>query len=246
MSLKKIPLPRGKSAVVDSDIYEEASKFRWCQHSGGYVQRWVRRPDGRLKSIFLHKLITGAKKGQMVKFRDENKLNLLRENLIVCTKAEFSHMNTKHVSNSRYRGVFWKNQGDSTDSSTKGKYIATIIYGGKPFYIGTFKKEKHAALAYDFYSRKFYKDKACVNFPKESITEEELMALKKREKKTTSIYRGVSFHEQAGMWRARIIHEEETVELGLYTDEISAAKAYDKAARKLKGQDAKVNFPRRN
>jgi hypothetical protein len=44
-------------------------------------------------------------------------------------------------------------------------------------------------------------------------------------------------------WRARIRVNGKRISLGLFKDEIEAAKAYDRAARKYHGEFASLNFP---
>lgn len=58
----------------------------------------------------------------------------------------------------------------------------------------------------------------------------------------TSKYKGVFWHSKAGKWAARIIFEGKSIHLGFHTEEMDAAKAYDKAARKYFKAFAKVNF----
>lgn len=60
----------------------------------------------------------------------------------------------------------------------------------------------------------------------------------------TSQYKGVSFHRLTGKWRAYIKVDSKAWHLGLFDDEVSAARAYDDAARECFGDFARVNFPR--
>lgn len=61
-------------------------------------------------------------------------------------------------------------------------------------------------------------------------------------KPTTSIYKGVSWHKKAKKWRARIRSKGELKHLGMFTSEIEAAKAYNKAATKYHGKFAYLNI----
>jgi hypothetical protein len=55
-----------------------------------------------------------------------------------------------------------------------------------------------------------------------------------------SVYRGVC--KDRKWWKARICVNRQQINLGLFTDEIEAAKAYDEAASKYFGQFANINF----
>ena len=234
---KRLPLPGKKFALVSPEDFDKVSGYKWYQHSAGYVFRWRRKDEKqKTKAVYLHKEIMPSASNMTVKFRDDNKLNCVRTNLFVCTKSAHSHHNTKHVTTSKYDGVFWDNG--------KKKWVVTIRFRGKPKYIGSFHKrdEKKAALARDYYSRLFYKDMANLNFPDQKITKEELREMLREGSNKTSTYRGVSYHPKVDMWRARITHDGKRIDLGLHKKEEDAAKAYDKKSRELYGDSAYLNF----
>lgn len=60
--------------------------------------------------------------------------------------------------------------------------------------------------------------------------------------RTPNGFKGVSWHKKAKKWVAQICKDGKRVHLGLFDDEVQAAKAYDRAAVELHGQFARLNF----
>ena len=58
----------------------------------------------------------------------------------------------------------------------------------------------------------------------------------------TSGYKGVTYHQKSGKWRARIDVDRQSVYLGYYATPEEAARVYDEAAKKYHGEFAKLNF----
>ncbi len=59
----------------------------------------------------------------------------------------------------------------------------------------------------------------------------------------SSKYKGVCRYRKIKRWRATIKFNKRSYNLGYFTDEIAAAKAYDKKAVEFFGQFAYLNFP---
>ena len=66
---------------------------------------------------------------------------------------------------------------------------------------------------------------------------------KKKKTECSSNYKGVWWCVNNKTWRARIRNNGTSKNLGSYTSEEAAACAYDKAARELHGDYARLNFP---
>lgn len=59
----------------------------------------------------------------------------------------------------------------------------------------------------------------------------------------TSQYKGVSWIKRRGVWSAQIRYDGKNRFIGHYTDEVTAARAYDREAQMHFGEFARLNFP---
>lgn len=82
----EIPLTRGYAARIDDEDAELVSRFRWrplVQSHTVYAIARLPRRNGRQRTLYLHRLIVGAKPGERVLHIDRNGLNNTRDNLCV-------------------------------------------------------------------------------------------------------------------------------------------------------------------
>jgi len=70
--------------------------------------------------------------------------------------------------------------------------------------------------------------------------------MNQRKTRGTSSYKGVYWHKCDKKWMAYIKRDSRKIYLGCYAFEIEAAKAYDKKAKELFGDYARLNFPNIN
>jgi hypothetical protein len=64
-----------------------------------------------------------------------------------------------------------------------------------------------------------------------------------KKRNSRSGYKGVWFAAEKGLWRAAIVNEGRKIHLGYFKDKTAAARKYDEAAKKYRGQFALLNFP---
>lgn len=145
-------------------------------------------------------------------------------------------------STSRYRGVFrdW--------DVSRLTWLAQIQVQRRAYLLGRYATPREAAQAYDRAAVYYFGKGAKLNFPRSRPAPADVKTLREyaraQHKKTThSKYRGVSRHS-SGRWAASIGHQYRTIHLGVFRVEEDAAEAYDKAARRLHGSAAKLNFSR--
>jgi hypothetical protein len=156
--IRRIPLTRGKFALVTAADYEWLSKRRWSCRGGGnpYAARFEKG-----KVVWMHREIMKTPPGMVCDHVDGNGLNNLPWNMRNCRHADNVHNLSKAArGTSIYKGV-WR------DKKT-GKYHAKICHGDRCYRLGTFDDEADAARAYDRKAVELFGEFARLNFPLEN------------------------------------------------------------------------------
>ncbi len=119
-------------------------------------------------------------------------------------------------------------------------YYAARIENGKKIYMHRQIKQPPRGFVVDHINHKGF-DNRKANLQIVTPAENNYNS-RKQSKITTSIYKGVSKCKSTGKWRAVIHVNGIDMHLGYYESEIEAAKAYDEAARRYRGEFAVLNF----
>lgn len=138
-------------AVVDEDLYEEFSKYKW---RADFIKDKLKRvcrdrnkkdPAGKTK-IFLHQaVVTSVPVGMVIDHINHDTLDNRKANLRVCTVRE-NAMNRRPNKNNRtaYKGVTMVKRANG-----KISYMARIRDKGVSIHIGMFDTAEKAARAYN-------------------------------------------------------------------------------------------------
>lgn len=158
---REIPLTRGYVALVDNEDYERIAVHRWQVNFSNrpgrgrllYANRHT-TVEGVKESFFMHRVILGPKRGEVVHHVNGDGLDNRRANLRFCTTAINVAGGEWRRGLSGYRGV----------SLDHGKWAAQISYQGKTVHIGRFSGSVEAALAYDQVCLELRGEFAVLNF----------------------------------------------------------------------------------
>jgi HNH endonuclease len=134
-----ITLTSGESAVVDRADKELVSGFRWHLMNG-----YVATTRGNM-TLYLHRLIAGAGPLELVDHVNRNPLDNRAVNLRIASRGQNAANRgadrRRLGASSIHKGVSWR--------KNRNCWGAYIHVDGKTRYLGSFKDETDAALAYN-------------------------------------------------------------------------------------------------
>lgn len=147
MSVSRIPLTKGRFAIVDAADAEWLGQWRWCfsgrrkTADGGYASRgtW----DGqRCSIIYMHRLIAAPSGGEHVDHINGDKLDNRRANLRLCSPSEnLCNKGPQCNNRSGFKGV--------SLHAASGRWSAQITRHGIHHYLGLFETPEVAAEEYN-------------------------------------------------------------------------------------------------
>jgi hypothetical protein len=171
--MKTIPLANcDLVAVVDDEDFEWLGRHKWHRAKkwkGDYYARtsmYAGKLNGQHQTDFryMHRMILGAKKGQLTDHKDGNGLNNRRKNIRLCTPSQNSR-NSKPHSDAKtthgFKGIYLSKK------FKPPRYVAQIKVkrGSTKKRSRGFHTPEEAARAYDTLARQHFGEFAWLNFP---------------------------------------------------------------------------------
>ena len=161
-AFRRIPLTKGKYAIVDADDYYRLAGYKWHARKAYYTyyasRNSPRRPGVKSKPILMHREVLTVAAGLVVDHINRNGLNNRKANLRPATFSQNNYNRRKNLkpTSSKYKGVY---------RHRHKKWRAMIKVNKKNMHLGSFDDEAEAARAYDEAARKYHGDFAVTNLP---------------------------------------------------------------------------------
>jgi hypothetical protein len=158
--VKTILVGKNEEPVVVDDDFVQPPGYSLNVNDCGYVRMLKatgeRRPSGSYvyEQDYLSRWIMGAPKGKVIIYLDRNKLNLQRDNMIVCDRAV--SIRSTGGRSGRFKGVHF--------SKKSMKWIAQITCNYKCYSLGSFDTDEAAASAYNAAAVRLYGAHAYINY----------------------------------------------------------------------------------
>ncbi len=163
--MREIKLTKGMIAIVDDEIYDYLSQWKWCSTSYGYAGRGVSkgsRSKGtlKIKGLLMHRVIWEYFNGKIpdgfnIDHKDQNKLNNTLDNIRLATRSQngINRNNFSH-NTSGYKGITWH--------IGMKKWRAQIVHQAVNYHLGYFDDIEVAVCVRRAKEIELFGDYACV------------------------------------------------------------------------------------
>lgn len=163
---RKIPLTRGKFAIVDAEDYDRFAGHSWQAQWNPYSKTFYavshyQGENGQSKVHHLHREVLGVTDPRLdVDHKDHDGLNCRKQNLRPATRSQnAANGRIRRTNTTGYKGVYhpaWRST----------KWQASICCQYKITYIGCYVTKEEAARAYDRKAIELFGEFAHTNFPR--------------------------------------------------------------------------------
>lgn len=214
-----IRLHDGTPVTVDADDYERLSRYRWSKNGNGYARTGS-------NSRLMHRLIMHAPKGKVVDHINGDIYDNRKRNLRVCCQRE-------NAKNHRRKCVQLDRRYGTWRAAIKVDYVTR--------YLGSYATEAQATEAYERAARYYFGA-----FANQAIAHAQPKCADelRHEARMRSGFRGIKRSASLrNPYAARIRIAGRERHLGVFPTEEAAARAFDRAARRLGYPGWKLNFP---
>lgn len=155
--MKQIILGKGETTLVDDDVFEKLSVYRWNKSQYGYAYRLGNRSKGEKWKVLMHREIMDAKYGQIIDHKNGNRLDNRKSNLRFATHAQNLMNCSGRHGLSGYKGVFLNK------SSKTPSWRAMIRVNKQAIHLGQYSTKEEAAQAYNRAAVKYHGEFARLN-----------------------------------------------------------------------------------
>lgn len=138
-----------KYALVDDDVFETLSKYKWYLRNGKYAVRHTYGKNNKM--VLLHREIMKIDNDLQIDHINGDGLDNRKVNLRACSVSEngFNRGKAKH-NTSGFKGVFRNKRKKKGES-----WLAQITIKKQQIYLGFFNRKEDAAKAYNMAALKY-------------------------------------------------------------------------------------------
>ncbi len=158
-NMKRILLTQGKYALVDDDDFERVNRWKWCAsktNQGHIAMRKHCFEKNKWVTLKMHRFIMNPPRNLQIDHKNHEKLDNRKCNLRICTATQnAANQKPRAGYSSKYKGVRWRED--------EKVWVSEIKINRKRIYIGRFKKQLLAAIAYDAKAKELFGEFAYTN-----------------------------------------------------------------------------------